>query len=93
MQEFNERSHRCATVQLHIEFHLKIGLIPIYLERSHGDYSGAVERADEFCPADAKFTAPRFDFVVLHSARFVGHSTVDPVTLHGNRGGDVAHLA
>ena len=74
-----------------IKFHLKVRLIAIDLERTHGDDLRTIESTDELIAADPQFADAWFDLMILHPPRFIGHSTINPVTLHRNRGGDVSH--
>lgn len=76
---------------LDIELQLKIRFVAVDLERFHGDDLGAVKSPDELIPADAKLAFPGFDLVVLHPPGLIGNGAVNPVALHRNRGGDVAH--
>ena len=52
---------------------------------------GRVIRPDKFATADAYFTLPGFDLMVLHPSRFIRCGTENPFAMNGNRRGDVAH--
>lgn len=71
---------------------MKVCFITIDLEWAHGDDLRAVKRTDELVPADAQLALAGLDLVVLHPPGFIGYSAVDPLTLDGNRGGDVTHI-
>ena len=80
-----------ARLRSDIEFKLKICLISIDLKRFHGDDLGAIERPDEFIPANAQFTFTGFNLMVLHPARFISLCAINPLAVDRNRGGDITH--
>ena len=71
---------------------MEVRFIAINLEWAHGDDLCAVKSADELIPANAQLALAGLDLMVLHPPGFVGYSTVDPLTLNGDRGGDVTHI-
>lgn len=83
--------HRTPKSRLYVKLQLKICFVALDLQRPHGYDLRRIKSPNEFIAADAQFALPWLDSVILHSPRLVCHSAINPVALHGDRGGDIAH--